>query len=84
MNVSMFVQNARAASRPDPYLTVTVGKKTENTAVQMRTDDPVYEIGYSFLVSNPEVDNLEIKVIQNFAINISIFVLYFFTLRKPI
>ncbi|XP_050353396.1 extended synaptotagmin-2-B isoform X2 [Nymphalis io] len=56
--------NARAQSRPDPYLTVTVGKKTENTAVQMRTDSPVYEIGYSFLVQNPEIDVLEIKVID--------------------
>ncbi|XP_026484937.1 extended synaptotagmin-2 isoform X2 [Vanessa tameamea] len=56
--------NARAQSRPDPYLTVTVGKKTENTAVQMRTDSPVYEIGYSFLVQNPEINVLEIKVID--------------------
>ncbi|KAJ0181251.1 hypothetical protein K1T71_003336 [Dendrolimus kikuchii] len=56
--------NARAQSKPDPYLQVTVGKKTENTAVQMRTDDPVYEIGYSFLVQNPEIDLLEIKVLD--------------------
>ncbi|XP_013193140.2 extended synaptotagmin-2 isoform X1 [Amyelois transitella] len=57
--------NARAQSRPDPYLTVTVGKKTETTAVQMRTDDPVYEIGFSFLVQNPEIDMLEIKAIDS-------------------
>lgn len=57
--------NARTQSRPDPYLTVTVGRKTENSAVQMRTDDPVYEIGYSFLVQNPESDNLEIKVLDS-------------------
>ncbi|XP_068628462.1 extended synaptotagmin-2 isoform X3 [Battus philenor] len=56
--------NARSQARPDPYLTVTVGKKTENTAVQMRTDDPVYEIGYSFLVQNPEIDMLEIKALD--------------------
>ncbi|XP_059048982.1 extended synaptotagmin-1 isoform X2 [Achroia grisella] len=56
--------NARPQSKPDPYLTVTVGKKTENTAVQMRTDDPVYEIGHSFLVQNPEIDLLEIKAID--------------------
>ncbi|CAH2237449.1 jg12785 [Pararge aegeria aegeria] len=56
--------NARAQSRPDPYLTVTLGKKTENTAVQMRTDSPVYEIGYSFLVQNPEIDVLDIKVMD--------------------
>ncbi|XP_022819052.1 extended synaptotagmin-2 isoform X2 [Spodoptera litura] len=57
--------NARTQSRPDPYLTLTVGKKTETSAVQMRTDDPVYEIGYSFLVQNPECDNLEIKVLDS-------------------
>lgn len=56
--------NARPQSRPDPYLSVTVGKKTEITAVQMRTDDPVYEIGYSFLVQNPEIDLLEIKALD--------------------
>nr|XP_032522132.1 extended synaptotagmin-2-B isoform X5 [Danaus plexippus plexippus]XP_032522221.1 extended synaptotagmin-2-B isoform X5 [Danaus plexippus plexippus] len=56
--------NARAQSRPDPYLVVTVGKKSENTGVQMRTDSPVYEIGYSFLVQNPEIDVLEIKVLD--------------------
>ncbi|KAL0850084.1 hypothetical protein ABMA28_011976 [Loxostege sticticalis] len=56
--------NARAQSRPDPYLTVSVGKKTENTAVQMRTDSPVYEIGYSYLVQNPEIDMLDIKVLD--------------------
>ncbi|XP_045505602.1 extended synaptotagmin-2-A isoform X1 [Colias croceus] len=56
--------NARATSKPDPYLQLTVGKKTENTAVQMRTDSPVYEIGHSFLVQHPEVDILEIKVVD--------------------
>ncbi|XP_038208671.1 extended synaptotagmin-2-A isoform X2 [Zerene cesonia] len=56
--------NARAQSKPDPYLQVTVGKKTENTAVQMRTDSPVYEIGHSFLVQHPEVDLLDIKVLD--------------------
>ncbi|CAG9107919.1 unnamed protein product [Plutella xylostella] len=56
--------NARAASKPDPYLQVTLGKKTETTGVVMRTDDPVYEIGYSFLVQNPEIDVLEIKAMD--------------------
>lgn len=56
--------NARVQSRPDPYLVVTVGKRTEHTAVQMRTDSPVYEIGYSFLVQNPEIDVLEIRVLD--------------------
>ncbi|CAH0691376.1 unnamed protein product [Chilo suppressalis] len=56
--------NARVHSRPDPYLVVSVGKKSENSAVQMRTDNPVYEIGYSFLVQNPEINVLDIKVLD--------------------
>ncbi|XP_047523309.1 extended synaptotagmin-2-B isoform X2 [Pieris napi] len=56
--------NARAQSKPDPYLQITLGKKTENTAVQMRTDCPVYEIGHSFLVQNPNIDMLEVKVLD--------------------
>ncbi|XP_045454847.1 extended synaptotagmin-2-A [Melitaea cinxia] len=56
--------SARVQSRPDPYLIVTVGKRSEHTAVQMRTDSPVYEIGYSFLVQNPEIDVLEIRVLD--------------------
>ncbi|XP_045489362.1 extended synaptotagmin-2-B isoform X3 [Pieris rapae] len=56
--------NARAQSKPDPYLQITLGRKTENTAVQMRTDCPVYEIGHSFLVHNPNIDMLEVKVLD--------------------
>lgn len=43
---------------------VSVGKKTEQTAVQMRTDSPVWEQGYTFLVANPENDTLQIKVMD--------------------
>lgn len=43
---------------------VSVGKKTEQTAVQMRTDAPVWEQGYTFLVANPENDTLQLKVMD--------------------
>lgn len=56
--------NARPQSKPDVYLVVSAGKKTENSAVQMRVSDPVYEIGYSFLIANPENDSLTIKVMD--------------------
>lgn len=61
-NNLFYFQNARSQSKPDPYLTINVGKKTENTSVQLRTSDPVYEIGYSFLVGNPENDTIHFKV----------------------
>lgn len=43
---------------------MSVGKKTEQTAVQMRTDSPVWEQGYTFLVANPENDTLQLKVLD--------------------
>jgi hypothetical protein len=57
-------QHARQQSNPDPYLVLSVGKKTEQTAVQMRTDSPVWECGYTFLVGNPENDTLQLKIID--------------------
>lgn len=55
---------ARAQSKPDPYLILTVGKKKEQTAVQMRTDSPVWEQGFTFLVGNPDNDTLQLKLID--------------------
>jgi len=56
--------HARQQSNPDPYLILSVGKKTEQTSVQMRTDAPVWEQGYTFLVSNPENDTLQLKIMD--------------------
>lgn len=43
---------------------LSVGKKTEQTSVLMRTDAPVWEQGYTFLVPNPENDTLQMKIID--------------------
>lgn len=56
--------HARQASNPDPYLVLSVGKKTEQTSVQMRTDSPVWEQGFTFLVANPENDTLQLKIVD--------------------
>ncbi|XP_053661030.1 extended synaptotagmin-2 isoform X2 [Anopheles marshallii] len=55
---------ARQQSQPDPYLVLSVGKKNEQTSVQMRTDAPVWEQGFTFLVGNPDNDTLQLKVID--------------------
>ncbi|XP_049535380.1 extended synaptotagmin-2 isoform X1 [Anopheles darlingi] len=55
---------ARQQSQPDPYLVLSVGKKTEQTSVQMRTDAPVWEQGFTFLVGNPDNDTFQLKVID--------------------
>lgn len=43
-------------------MVLSVGKKTEQTAVQMRTDSPVWEQGFTFLVGNPDNDTLQLKL----------------------
>lgn len=55
---------ARQQSQPDPYMTLSVGKKTEQTSIQMRTDAPVWEQGFTFLVGNPDNDTLQLKVVD--------------------
>ncbi|XP_025204674.1 extended synaptotagmin-2 [Melanaphis sacchari] len=56
--------NARAQSKPDPLVRVTVGQTTQATVGKLRTERPVYEQGFTFLVSNPETDTIEFKVID--------------------
>ncbi|XP_046986798.1 extended synaptotagmin-2-B isoform X3 [Schistocerca americana] len=56
---------ARTTSLPDPYVTLTVGNTTEQTASHFRTVHPVWERGFTFLVSNPENDTLYIKAIDS-------------------
>lgn len=37
--------NARPQSKPDPAVSITLGKKTKSTPMQWRTDCPVFEQG---------------------------------------
>lgn len=43
---------------------ISVGKQTEQTPAQLRTDSPVWEKGYSFLVGNPDNDTLQVKIMD--------------------
>lgn len=54
----------RPQSNPDPFVIVSVGKREERTAIQMRSDQPVWEQGYTFLVSNPENDTIQFKIVD--------------------
>jgi len=56
--------NARAQSKPDPLVRVTVGQTTQMTVAKLRTERPVYEQGFTFLVNNPETDTIEFKVVD--------------------
>lgn len=54
----------RAQSKPDPFVILSVGKSTEQTNAIRRTDAPVWEQGFTFLVANPENDTLKLKLID--------------------
>lgn len=41
-----------------------MGKDSQQTAVQMRTGDPVWEQGFTFLVANPESDTLYVTILD--------------------
>lgn len=54
----------RAQSKPDPFAVLTVGKSSRQTGAIRRTDAPVWEQGFTFLVQNPENDSLQLKLID--------------------
>ncbi|CAD6991620.1 unnamed protein product [Ceratitis capitata] len=58
------LKQARTSSKPDPYLIAMVGKHKEQTAMIMRDDSPVWEQGFTFLVSNPENESLQIRIMD--------------------
>lgn len=55
---------ARPQSKPDPFAVLSVGKTNYQTSALKRTDAPVWEQGYSFLVGNPENDTLQIRIVD--------------------
>lgn len=61
---AMHLPLARPQSKPDPYITLTVGKQNQATPVQMRTDAPIWEQGFTFLVANPENDTLLLRIVD--------------------
>lgn len=52
----------RGNKQPDVYLEARIGGKKERTPTIPRSCDPVWEQGYTFLVSNPETGVLHIKI----------------------
>nr|XP_003699532.1 PREDICTED: extended synaptotagmin-2 [Megachile rotundata]XP_012139259.1 PREDICTED: extended synaptotagmin-2 [Megachile rotundata]XP_012139262.1 PREDICTED: extended synaptotagmin-2 [Megachile rotundata]XP_012139273.1 PREDICTED: extended synaptotagmin-2 [Megachile rotundata] len=52
----------RGSKQPDVYLEASVGGSTKRTATMLRSCDPIWEQGFTFLVSNPETGILHIKI----------------------
>lgn len=55
---------ARVQSKPDPFAILSVGKTNHQTSALRRTDAPVWEQGFTFLVGNPENDTLQVKIVD--------------------
>lgn len=60
------LQCIRGNKQPDVYLEASVGGSTKRTGTILRSCDPVWEQGFTFLVSNPQTGVLHIKVIYYF------------------
>lgn len=54
----------RAQSKPDPYAILSVGKHNQQTGALKRTDAPVWEQGFTFLVSNPANDAIQLRIVD--------------------
>ncbi|KAH8360178.1 hypothetical protein KR093_011123, partial [Drosophila rubida] len=62
LNRMLCLQQARANSKPDPYLVCSVNKQKKQTAMILRDDSPVWEQGFTFLVTNPDNECLNVKI----------------------
>lgn len=56
---------ARMSTKPDPYAVLRVGNNIQQTKVLMRTINPVWEQGFTFLINNPENDTLFLSVMDH-------------------
>ncbi|KAK2575492.1 hypothetical protein KPH14_011218 [Odynerus spinipes] len=54
----------RGNKQPDVYLQARVDGQVERTSTMLRSCDPVWEQGFTFLVSNPETSVLHTKIID--------------------
>ncbi|XP_044595358.1 extended synaptotagmin-2 isoform X1 [Cotesia glomerata] len=69
--LTLFVDSAknlpclRGSKQPDVYLEASVGNKTERTATMLRSCDPIWEQGFTFLVGNPETSSLNIRILDD-------------------
>lgn len=50
---------------PDPFVRVRVGNAVEETSVRQRTNDPVFEEGFTFLVRSPLTQEMQLEVVDH-------------------
>lgn len=62
--LNFLFQKPQLQAHPNPYAIITVGNNTQKTHVVQRDSHPVWEEGFTFMVFNPLVDYLHIKVLD--------------------
>ncbi|XP_057327423.1 extended synaptotagmin-3 isoform X2 [Microplitis mediator] len=68
--LTLFIDSAknlpclRGSKQPDVYLEASIGNKTERTGTMLRSCDPIWEQGFTFLVGNPETSSLNIRILD--------------------
>lgn len=52
----------KVSSDPNPFVQFTVGHKTQDSKIRYKTNEPVWEETFSFLIHNPRSQELEVEV----------------------
>lgn len=55
----------RAAGEPSPWVQFTLDRQKVTSSACPKTNDPVWEESFQFLIHNPEVQDLEIEVLDS-------------------
>uniref|UniRef100_A0A8C7IDA8 Extended synaptotagmin 2 n=1 Tax=Oncorhynchus kisutch TaxID=8019 RepID=A0A8C7IDA8_ONCKI len=64
-NTSMYrtlFSGKKTSSEPSPYVYFTVGNKSFESKIRYKTNEPMWEEAFSFLVHNPRRQELEVEV----------------------
>uniref|UniRef100_A0A673Y1A9 Extended synaptotagmin 2 n=1 Tax=Salmo trutta TaxID=8032 RepID=A0A673Y1A9_SALTR len=64
-NTSMYrtlFSGKKTSSEPSPYVHFTVGNKSFESKIRYKTNEPMWEEAFSFLVHNPRRQELEVEV----------------------
>ncbi|XP_077471009.1 extended synaptotagmin-2-A [Stigmatopora argus] len=52
----------KVTSDPSPFVELRVGHKSEESKTRYKTDEPVWEEAFTFLIHNPRIQDLEVEV----------------------
>ncbi|KAI3374205.1 hypothetical protein L3Q82_006064 [Scortum barcoo] len=56
-----FLSGKKVTSDPSPFVQFTVGHKSYDSKIRYKTNEPVWEEAFTFLIHNPKSQDLEVK-----------------------